>query len=80
MTELKRLWVLFRPYRLWMLLGTAAATLTLLSNVMLMAAASWFLAAMATAGAAGVAMNYFVPAALIRAAPCSAPVVDMPSA
>ncbi|MBK1641118.1 thiol reductant ABC exporter subunit CydC [Chromatium okenii] len=66
MTELKRLWVLFRPYRLWMLLGTAAATLTLLSNVMLMAAASWFLAAMATAGAAGVAMNYFVPAALIR--------------
>ncbi len=66
MTELKRLWVLFRPYRLWMLLGTVAALLTLLSNVMLMAAASWFLAAMATAGAAGVAMNYFVPAALIR--------------
>jgi ATP-binding cassette, subfamily C, bacterial CydC len=54
------------PYHMWMLLGTAAATLTLLANVMLMAASSWFLAAMATAGAAGVAMNYFVPAALIR--------------
>ncbi|NKN32316.1 thiol reductant ABC exporter subunit CydC [Marichromatium bheemlicum] len=66
MRELLRLWRLFRPYRAWMLLGTLAAVLTLLANVTLMAAAGWFIAAMASAGAAGVAMNYFAPAALIR--------------
>ncbi|NEV60465.1 thiol reductant ABC exporter subunit CydC [Thiorhodococcus minor] len=66
MTELRRLWILFRPYRGWMLLGTLAAILTLIANVTLMAAAGWFLTAMAAAGIAGVAMNYFTPAALIR--------------
>jgi len=66
MNELHRLWQLFRPYRTWMLVGTLAAILTLLANVTLMAAAGWFLTAMAAAGAAGVAMNYFTPAALIR--------------
>ncbi|RNE92532.1 thiol reductant ABC exporter subunit CydC [Marichromatium sp. AB32] len=66
MRELLRLWRLFRPYRAWMLLGTLAAVLTLLANVTLMAASGWFIAAMASAGAAGVAMNYFAPAALIR--------------
>jgi ATP-binding cassette subfamily C protein CydC len=66
MNELRRLWELFRPYRNWMLLGTLAAVLTLIANVMLMAASGWFLAAMATAGAAGVTMNYFTPAAMIR--------------
>ncbi|SDX57952.1 ATP-binding cassette, subfamily C, CydC [Allochromatium warmingii] len=67
MNELRRLWQLFQPYRAWMLVGTLAAILTLLANVMLMAAAGWFLTAMAAAGAAGVAMNYFTPAAMIRA-------------
>lgn len=66
MNELRRLWQLFRPYRAWMLIGTLAAILTLLANVTLIAAAGWFLTAMAAAGAAGVAMNYFTPAALIR--------------
>jgi ATP-binding cassette, subfamily C, bacterial CydC len=66
MNELRRLWQLFRPYRAWMLVGTLAAILTLLANVTLIAAAGWFLTAMAAAGAAGVAMNYFTPAALIR--------------
>ena len=66
MNELRRLWQLFRPYRTWMLVGTLAAILTLLANVTLIAAAGWFLTAMAAAGAAGVAMNYFTPAALIR--------------
>jgi ATP-binding cassette, subfamily C, bacterial CydC len=66
MNELHRLWQLFKPYRTWMLVGTLAAILTLLANVTLMAAAGWFLTAMATAGAAGVAMNYFTPAAMIR--------------
>lgn len=66
MIELLRLWRLFRPYRSWMLLGTLASILTLIANVTLIAAAGWFLAAMATAGAAGVAMNYFTPAAMVR--------------
>lgn len=66
MSELWRLWTLFRPYRLWMLLGTLLAILTLLANVMLMAVSGWFLATMAIAGAAGISMNYYVPAVLIR--------------
>ena len=67
MTELRRLWVLFAPYRGWMGLGTLAALATLLANVMLLAVSGWFITAMAVAGAAGVAMNYFTPAAMIRA-------------
>ncbi|NEX17980.1 MAG: thiol reductant ABC exporter subunit CydC [Halochromatium sp.] len=65
--ELIRLWRLFRPYRGWMLGGFAVALITLLANVALMAVSGWFITAMAVAGAAGVAMNYFAPAALIRA-------------
>ncbi len=66
MKALLRLWPLLRPYRIWMLFGTLAAFLTLLANVMLMAASGWFLAAMATAGMASLSINYFTPAALIR--------------
>jgi ATP-binding cassette subfamily C protein CydC len=40
----------------------------LLANVALMALSGWFITAMAVAGAAGMSMNYFTPAALIRAA------------
>lgn len=67
MRELLRLWRLFAPYRSWMWLGAGAALVTLLANVMLMAVSGWFITAMAVAGAAGVTMNYFTPAALIRA-------------
>ena len=66
MPELIRLWHLFRPYRGWMLGGFAVALVTLLANVTLMAISAWFITAMALAGAAGVAMNYFTPAAIIR--------------
>ncbi|WP_462322039.1 amino acid ABC transporter ATP-binding/permease protein [Halochromatium sp.] len=66
MSELIRLWQLFRPYRGWMLGGFAVALVTLLANVTLMAISGWFITAMAVAGAAGVAMNYFTPAAIIR--------------
>jgi ATP-binding cassette subfamily C protein CydC len=41
--------------------------MTLLANVALMAVSGWFIASMALAGLAGVTMNYFTPAALIRA-------------
>lgn len=67
MRELVRLWHLFRPYRGWMLGGFLVALITLLANVTLMAISGWFITAMAVAGAAGVAMNYFAPAAIIRA-------------
>ncbi|WP_295888503.1 thiol reductant ABC exporter subunit CydC [uncultured Thiohalocapsa sp.] len=66
MSELLRLWRLFRPYRGWMLAGYAIALVTVLANVTLMAISGWFITAMAVAGAAGVAMNYFTPAAIIR--------------
>jgi ATP-binding cassette, subfamily C, bacterial CydC len=66
MSELLRLWHLFRPYRRWMLGGFAIALVTLVANVTLMAISGWFITAMAVAGAAGVAMNYFTPAAIIR--------------
>jgi ATP-binding cassette, subfamily C, bacterial CydC len=66
--ELRRLWRLLWPYRQWMLLGFAAALITLIANVTLMAVSGWFITSMAVAGAAGMAMNYFTPAAMIRAA------------
>jgi ATP-binding cassette subfamily C protein CydC len=61
-----RLLGLFRPYRAWMALGAAVATVTVLANVGLMAVAGWFIASMAIAGSAGVLMNYVMPAALVR--------------
>ncbi|TVQ89119.1 MAG: thiol reductant ABC exporter subunit CydC [Chromatiaceae bacterium] len=67
MKDLLRLWRMFRPYRAWMLAGFGVALLTLLANVTLLAISGWFITAMAMAGAAGVAMNYFTPAAIIRA-------------
>ncbi len=55
-----------RRYWAWMALGAFISTMTMLANVGLMAVAGWFIAAMAMAGVAGVLMNYFLPAALIR--------------
>jgi ATP-binding cassette subfamily C protein CydC len=63
---LARLLGLMRPYARWMALGAALALATTLANVALMAVAGWFIAAMAIAGAAGVLIDYFTPAALIR--------------
>jgi hypothetical protein len=48
-----------------MALGAILALITLIANLTLMAISGWFIAAMA-AGAGGVSMNYFTPAALIR--------------
>jgi ATP-binding cassette subfamily C protein CydC len=68
MNDLLRLLRLFGPYLPWLLLGILLSLATLLANVALMALSGWFISAMAIAGAAGVSMNYFTPAALIRAA------------
>ncbi len=67
MKLLLRLLLLYRPYWGWLALGGAVALVTLLANVALMAASGWFVTAMAVAGAAGGTINYFTPAALIRA-------------
>ena len=67
MRQLLWLLQLGRPYAGWLLAGVLLSLLTLLANVGLMALSGWFIAAMALAGAAGVSMNYFTPAALIRA-------------
>ncbi len=68
MSDLLRLLRLFRPYLAWLLLGVFLSLITVLANVALMALSGWFITAMAIAGVAGVSINYFTPAALIRAA------------
>lgn len=50
------------------MLGILLSTLTLFANISLMALSGWFIASMAIAGVAGLSMNYFSPAAAIRAA------------
>lgn len=66
MTIAWRLLKLARPHWQWMLLGTLLAIITTLANISLLAISGWFLAAMAAAGLAGVTMNYFTPAGVIR--------------
>ncbi len=65
--DLRRLLVLYLPYRKWMFWRALAAFATVLANVALMATSGWFIAQMALVGLAGAAMNYFTPAAFIRA-------------
>lgn len=67
MTDILRLVRLMRPWAEWIFLGALASLATLLANVTLMAVSGWFIASMALAGLAGVSMNYFTPAAIIRA-------------
>lgn len=68
MKNLWRLLKLYKPYSGWVLLGIFLSCITLLANISLMAISGWFIASMAIAGVAGVSMNYYSPAALIRAA------------
>ncbi len=63
---LVRLLRLARPHLGWMALGVLLALITALANVGLLAVSGWFLASMAAAGIAGVSMNYFTPAGVIR--------------
>ncbi len=64
---LRRLLALYRPSLGWQLLGLVLALITLLANTVLMATSGWFIAAMGLAGVAGATLNYFTPAAIIRA-------------
>jgi ATP-binding cassette subfamily C protein CydC len=67
MSSVLRLLRILYPMSGWMLLGGLLAFATLLANVTLMAISGWFIATMALAGAAGISINYFTPAAVIRA-------------
>ncbi len=67
MTDLLRLLRLFRPYALWMLAGIGLSIVVILANVGLLALSGWFIAAMALSGLTGQLIEYFTPAAGIRA-------------
>lgn len=62
-----RLLKLARPSYWRFILVTVISLTVILANVSLLSTAGWFIAAMAAAGIAGVTINYFTPAAAIRA-------------
>lgn len=64
---IRRLLAVLYPYRRWMAGGAALALLAALAAIGLMAVSGWFIAAMALAGVSGAAINYYTPAAAIRA-------------
>lgn len=63
---LGRLLRLAKPHSGWLALGIFLSLLTILASVSLLAVSGWFIAAMASAGLAGITMNYFTPAGVIR--------------
>lgn len=67
MKNIFRFLKVYRPNALWAVSGILLSLVTNLANIALMALAGWFIASMGIAGAAGVTMNYFTPAAGIRA-------------
>jgi len=64
---LRRLLAVLYPHRLWLTGGAALAFLAAFAAIGLMAVSGWFIAAMALAGISGAAINYYTPAAAIRA-------------
>jgi ATP-binding cassette subfamily C protein CydC len=67
MTVFWRLIGLCRPRWPWILAAIAVGVVATLANIGLMATSGWFITAMGLAGAVGGTMNYFTPAAIIRA-------------
>jgi ATP-binding cassette subfamily C protein CydC len=67
MKRLLRLARLMGAFKLRIALGVALALAAVLANVGLLALSSWFIASMAIAGSLGLAFNYALPAAGIRA-------------
>ncbi len=61
-----RLVVLLKPQLPLMLLGALLSVITVLANISLLAISGWFITLMAIAGTAGITVNYFTPAAIIR--------------
>jgi ATP-binding cassette subfamily C protein CydC len=67
MGELIRILGVARQQWLWMAAGILLAIAVMVANALLMAISGWFIASMAVAGVTGVAFNYLIPAATIRA-------------
>lgn len=67
MKDLLRLLALFRPYWRWIAAGIGLSTAVILTNVALLALSGWFITAMALVGLGVGTINYFTPAAGIRA-------------
>ncbi len=67
MRDVVRLVALFRPYAGRLAAGITLQVVVVLSNVGLLALSGWFIAAMALAGLGRVPIEYFAPAAAIRA-------------
>lgn len=67
MKEMHRLLKIFRRYWSWIALSIGLSLASVLANIALLAVSGWFITAMGLAGVAGVSMNYFTPAAMIRA-------------
>jgi ATP-binding cassette, subfamily C, bacterial CydC len=67
MKNLGRLLGLYRRYAWWIVASILVSLVSTLANIGLMATSGWFITSMAAAGLAGTTMNYFTPAALIRA-------------
>lgn len=67
MKNLARLLRLYRPYGWWIAASILVSLASTLANIGLMATSGWFVTAMATAGLTGATINYFTPAAIIRA-------------
>jgi ATP-binding cassette, subfamily C, bacterial CydC len=63
---MRRLFGLLRAERPWILAGAFIAMLSTLAGIGLIAVSGHFITAMALAGASGLAINYYTPAALIR--------------
>ena len=66
LSTVRRLLAVLFPQRRWMLGWAGLALLAALAATGLMAVSGWFIAAMALAGTAGLAINYYTPAAAIR--------------
>ncbi len=67
MKNLSRLINLFGRYKKWVILGIVFSLVSSLAGIALLAVSGWFIASMGLAGVAGLAINYFTPAAIIRA-------------
>lgn len=66
-SPVRRLLALLGVHRAWLAGGAALAFLAAIAAIGLMAVSGWFIAAMALAGVSGAAINYYTPAAAIRA-------------
>lgn len=62
-----RLLRFIHPYRAWAVMALLLYVVVLLANIFLMGIAGWFIATMSIAGVLGLSVNYFTPAATIRA-------------